>query len=101
MLAKRRLLHHNTTIEEIIDQVTEISRQHNILHLSLFGSYATGEATESSDIDFVAYGIGNKDSYLEQIDQIRTLKTIDIFDYDSIRNPRLKEDIEKYGRKIY
>ena len=93
--------HHNTSIEEIIAQVTEISNRNKVEHLSLFGSYATCEATETSDIDFVAYGIKDKETYLDEIDKIRTLKTIDIFDYDAIRNPRLKEDIAKYGRKIY
>ena len=93
--------HRNTSIEEIISQVTEISSRYKIEHLSLFGSYATGEETKTSDIDFVAYGIKNKVAYLDEIDKIRTLMTIDIFDYDAIRNPRLKEDIAKYGRKIY
>ena len=33
--------------------------------------------------------------------EIDTLRKIDIFDYDSIRNPFLLEDIRKYGKQIY
>ena len=33
--------------------------------------------------------------------EIETLRKIDIFDYDSIKNPFLLEDIEKYGKQIY
>ena len=36
-----------------------------------------------------------------QIDKIETLKRIDIFDYDNINNPILKESMDKYGKIIY
>ena len=35
------------------------------------------------------------------LEQIETLRKIDVFDYDSIRNPYLLEDIKKYGKQIY
>ena len=96
-----RKLWENTTIEEIIDEVTRISRKYGVKHLFLFGSYARGTATKYSDIDFVIQGITNKNDYLNEIDNIRTIKKIDIVDYDVCRNENLKKDVDSYARKIY
>ena len=96
-----RKLWENTTIEEIIDEVERISRKYDVRHLFLFGSYARGTATKYSDIDFVIQGIANKDAYLEEIDNIRTIRKIDIVDYDACRNENLKKDVDSYARKIY
>ena len=41
------------TFEEICELATPIARKHGIKSLSLFGSYARGDATESSDVDFL------------------------------------------------
>ena len=41
------------TIDEIKDIVKPIARQYGVESVSLFGSYARGEADEKSDIDFV------------------------------------------------
>lgn len=91
----------NMSIDEIINQVICISKKYNIEYLYLFGSYATGTATPTSDIDFVVQGIRNKFDYLDEIDKIRTLKTIDIFDYDKCTNEFLNENIAKYGKQLY
>ena len=37
----------------------------------------------------------------EDLEQIDTLRKIDIFDYNSIHNEFLLEDIRKYGKQIY
>lgn len=44
------------SIEDIIEKVTQICKNNKVEHLSLFGSFATGTATPTSDIDFVVYG---------------------------------------------
>ena len=44
------------TIEEIKSIVTPIAKRHRIAELYLFGSYAKGEATPDSDIDFLMDG---------------------------------------------
>ena len=41
------------TIEQIRRIATPIARSYGIKSLSLFGSYARGEATEDSDIDLI------------------------------------------------
>ena len=89
------------TIPELIDKVAQICKKNGVKRLDLFGSFATGTAAPTSDIDFVVYGcrdIGKLEMDLEEID---TLRKIDIFDYDSIHNEYLLEDIKKYGKQIY
>ena len=39
--------------EEIVEKVRPIAEQYKINSLSLFGSYARGDATEKSDIDLI------------------------------------------------
>lgn len=88
-------------IERIIEKVTEICKKNNIEHLKLFGSFATGTATEYSDIDFVVYGCPDILKLERDMEDVETLRKIDIFDYDSIRNKQLLEDIDLYGKQIY
>lgn len=93
--------HHNMTINEIIEEVVRICKKNEVEHLSLFGSYARGTQTEKSDIDFIVYGVKDIETLREEIDEIMTLKKIDVFDYDEVCNQFLREDMDKYGRKIY
>lgn len=88
-------------IPEVIEKVTTICRKNHVQHLKLFGSFATGTATPRSDIDFVVYGCPDTEKLEEELEQIETLRKIDIFDYESIHNTYLKEDIDKYGKQIY
>lgn len=91
----------NMTIDEIIRRVTEICKSQRVRHLSLFGSYARGTQTPRSDIDFIVYGAEDIEALREEIDEIDTLKKIDIFDYDEVCNQYLREEMDDYGRKIY
>ena len=88
-------------ISELIEQVTEICKKNGVKRLDLFGSFATGTSTPTSDIDFVVYGCNNLRKLETDLEQIETLRKIDIFDYDSIHNEFLREDIHKYGKQIY
>ena len=88
-------------ISELIEQVTEICKKNGVKRLDLFGSFATGTSTPTSDIDFVVYGCNNLIIMETDLEQIETLRKIDIFDYDSIHNEFLREDIHKYGKQIY
>lgn len=88
-------------ISEVIDKVAAICRANGVKWLELFGSYATGTATSRSDLDLVVYGCEDILRLEEEILSIDTLRKIDIFDYDSIHNPFLLEDIKKYGKQIY
>lgn len=88
-------------ISELIEQVTEICKKNGVKRLDLFGSFATGTSTPTSDIDFVVYGCNNLIKLETDLEQIETLRKIDIFDNDSIHNEFLREDIHKYGKQIY
>ena len=88
-------------ISELIEQVTEICKKNGVKRMDLFGSFATGTSTPTSDIDFVVYGCNNLIKLETDLEQIETLRKIDIFDYDSIHNEFLREDIHKYGKQIY
>ena len=88
-------------VPELIDKVAEICKANGVKRLDLFGSFATGTALPASDIDFVVYGCGNLLKLEKDLEQIDTLRKIDIFDYDSIHNEFLLEDIKKYGKQIY
>lgn len=89
------------SIDEIIAEVTRVCKEHGVQGLKLIGSFATGSATPTSDIDFAVYGCKDVLDLEDSISNIETLRKIDIFDVDSINNPFLLEDIEKYGKQIY
>lgn len=48
--------HKTMPISEIIDRVTTIARKYDVKRLDLFGSFAYGNASERSDIDFIIRG---------------------------------------------
>ncbi len=89
------------SISDLIDQVSQICKRNGVQRLDLFGSFATGTATPTSDIDFVVYGCKDILHLEDELADIDTLRKIDIFEYESIKNKFLKEDIEKYGKQIY
>jgi len=43
----------NPSIDDIRARVTALMRRHGVVRASVFGSVARGEATETSDVDFV------------------------------------------------
>ena len=88
-------------ISDLIDQVSQICKRNGVQRLDLFGSFATGTATPTSDIDFVVYGCKDILHLEDELADIDTLRKIDLFDYDSIKNEYLLEDIKKYGKQIY
>lgn len=88
-------------VSEVIDKVAAICKENGVKRLELFGSFATGTQTPTSDIDFVVYGCEDILRLEEALLEVETLRKIDIFDYDSIHNEFLLEDIKKYGKQIY
>ena len=91
----------NMTFENIMNEIEKVCRNNNVKHLYLFGSYAKGNNQKGSDIDIVVKGVDNIIKLKEEIDRIKTLETIDIFDYETCKSPYLKEDIDKYAKIIY
>ena len=88
-------------IQDILEEITRICKKNGVKELYLFGSYANNTATETSDIDIIVKGTEHFAALKEELDDIRTLKKIDVFDYDNCRNTELKGAMQRYGRKIY
>lgn len=91
----------NEKIKKLIDEVKNICINNGVSHLYLFGSYAKGTERTGSDVDVVVQGVKNYKKLANDIDNIKTLETINIFNYDKINNKFLLEDIDKYGKIIY
>lgn len=89
------------TIMEILEEIADICRRHQVRELILFGSRAKGTAAERSDIDIALAGCGDFERCKEEIEDIPTLYTIDVVNMDTCGNALLMEDIKKYGRKIF
>ncbi len=87
--------------DEILNEITAICKEKHVQHLSLFGSYATGDATPTSDIDIIVKGVPDIGDLKEHLDRIKTLKRIDVFDYDTCKNKHLLEAMDRYGKKLY
>lgn len=67
----------------------------------LFGSRAKGNAYDRSDIDIAVLGIKNYWKLKDELDEIPTLKTIDMIDFDNCANGILKKRIIEDGKRLY
>ena len=88
-------------IKKVLDEIETVCKNNNVMHLYLFGSYARGTNTLGSDLDIVVKGVENQNKLKEDLDNIRTLISINLFNYDKIRNKYLLEDINTYAKIIY
>lgn len=63
------------TIEKIREKVIPIAKKYGVKKISLFGSYARGEADEKSDVDFLYdKGTGKIQSYFDYFDFVFDLE---------------------------
>lgn len=76
------------TIEEIERLVKPIAAKYKVKEIYLFGSYARGEANESSDIDFLVFGGENFRRtlifFLAEELRIVLKKEVDVFEISEI-----------------
>ena len=91
----------NKKIRDVLEKVESICKYNNVSHLYLFGSYAKKTERQGSDLDIVVKGVKDINKLRDEIDDIRTLTIINLFDYDRIKNNYLKEDIDTYAKIIY
>ena len=99
--AEKKIASYQLSLKDIENQVEILCRKYHVQHLYLCGSYAKGTSVKTSDIDFAVKGCRDFDALNNDVQDIMTLKKIDLLDYDHIENPYLKEDIDMYHRKIY
>ena len=78
------------TIDKIKDVVKPIAKKYGVESIYLFGSYARGEADESSDLDFLVFG--GESFKLTNIfalaEELRTAfqKQVDVFEISEIND---------------
>ena len=100
---------HVYTLDEIREIAVPIAKRHQLRQLSLFGSYARGEATAQSDLDFradVADGFGMfqmsalqddlENAFHKQIDVVTPGMLDDSLSTDLARN-MLEDEVILYG----
>ena len=96
-------IHRNVlTIKEIKERIIPVMNKHNINEIYLFGSYARGEAKNSSDVDIYCEA-GDIETYIDQgflEDELEAAlgKDVDIIFIGSQLDDYFKEQLE--GDKI-
>ena len=91
----------NEKIQKTLNEIENVCRNNEVAHLYLFGSFAKGTEQIGSDIDVVVKGVNDYRKLERDIDEIKTLHIINIFNYDTIKNKFLIEDIDRYAKVIY
>lgn len=96
--------HGILSIDEIKRLCIGTFEKFNIEYCYLFGSYARGTATETSDVDFLIYAKLSGLQFYELIEDIREAlkKNVDVLNFEQLTvNPDLTHEILKDGIKIY
>lgn len=91
------------TTNEIADKVRPIAESYGIDKVYLFGSYARGEATESSDIDlYIEFSkpLGlHYCSFVSEVEE-RLGKCVDVITKDGLHNPATLQENERLIQRI-
>lgn len=92
--------------ENTIEKIKNLFKTINdIEEVKIFGSRSIGNYKPNSDIDFAICG-KNIDEYMirhiaAELDELPTPYKFDVINYNSIDNPKLKDNIDKYGKVFY
>lgn len=92
-------------MDSVLEQIKKVSAKYEVDKVVLFGSRARGDASPVSDYDIAVYAkelsVMDRARFYEDIDEIPTLKKIDVvFIYDGIADT-LTESINKDGVVVY
>jgi predicted nucleotidyltransferase len=99
----------NALVEEHLEAVRALCREHGVRRLDLFGSAATGEFDPAtSDLDFVATfadtrSPGYASRYLAFAEALETLfgRPVDLLTENMIENPYFREAVEATRQPVY
>ena len=92
-----------------LDKIIPLCEKHKVKTISVFGSAARNDMTAESDIDFLVQFSDEIDvldyadnyfAFLEGLKEI-TGKKIDLISTNSLRNPILKEEINRSKIELY
>ena len=79
-------------------------RYPELTEVRLFGSRATGVATNRADIDLATVGIGNRHrlgQLMLDLDDLPIAQICDVVDYGKISSPLLRRHIDSVGVTIW
>ena len=91
-------------LEDIVRKCSKVFERYEVSFCYLFGSYAKGKATPSSDVDLLISTSIKGLKFYGLVEEIRTTlhKRVDVLDINQLKdNIELTEEIFKYGIKIY
>lgn len=88
------------TQQEILNAIVEICRKNRVKEAILFGSRAKGTAHGKSDFDIAVSGVTDIEELREKIEDIPTLYSFDVVDFDHCSNQLLKEEIIYNGKRL-
>jgi predicted nucleotidyltransferase len=95
-------------IEEKLPEIESLCKKHSVESLYLFGSYASGQPNEESDVDFLVNfkKMTNKldvDQFFDFTESLKDLlkMEIDVVTESSLSNPYLIESIQESRVQLY
>jgi len=84
--------------------IDAIKQNPKITSASIYGSRAKGDFSSHSDIDIAIYGdcdIFDAENLMSLLDELPTAYTFDVVAYNLIKNPDLREHIDRVGVVVY
>ena len=96
--------HGILSMDDIVRKCSEVFRDYQVNYCYLFGSYAKGTATDSSDVDLLISTETTGLKYYELVERLRSslCKRVDLLDLRQlIKNEKLADEILKDGIRIY
>ena len=91
-------------LEDIVRKCSKVFERYEVSFCYLFGSYAKGKATPTSDVDLLISTNVKGLKFYGLVEEIRTTlhKKVDVLDMNQLKdNIELTEEIFKDGIKIY
>jgi len=92
-------------MDSVLEQIKEISRQYKVDKIVLFGSRARGDHSPISDYDIAIFenhlSALDKACLRDEVDEIATLKKIDIIFVQENFTDKLMESIKRDGVILY
>lgn len=96
--------HGILSIQSIKDICNDVFSSYEVEYCYLFGSYAKGKASETSDVDLLVSTTVKGMRFYDLVEVLREelKKKVDVLNFDQLKdNPELLHEILKDGIKIY